>query len=146
MKLSDYCILVQIHFPRFSLLRRCPYIFYYFIFIFCLFRAALMAYESFQVGSQMRAAAAGLHHNHSNAKSELHLQPTRQRCWTLNPLSKNRDRFHVLMDTSQIRYRWATIGTPEDVYKFIYLLYNDFYFFHYSWFINLNKFIFMNLS
>ena len=92
-----------------------------------------MAYESFQVGSQMRAAAAGLHHNHSNAKSELHLQPTRQRCWTL-------------MDTSQIRYRWATIGTPEDVYKFIYLLYNDFYFFHYSWLINLNKFIFMNLS
>ena len=33
----------------------------------------------------------------------------------LNPLSKARDRTCILMDTSQIRYHWATTGTPYDL-------------------------------
>jgi len=42
------------------------------------FRATSAAYKSSQARGQIRAAAAGLHHSHSNAGSELHLQPTLQ--------------------------------------------------------------------
>ena len=40
------------------------------------FRATLAAYVSSQAGGWIGAAAAGLHYSHSNAGSELHLQPT----------------------------------------------------------------------
>ena len=33
--------------------------------------------------------------------------------WILNPLHKTRDWTCVLMDTGQIRFCWATMGTPE---------------------------------
>ena len=32
--------------------------------------------------------------------------------WILNPLSEARDQTRILMDTSQVRYHWATTGTP----------------------------------
>ena len=35
--------------------------------------------------------------------------------WILNPLSKAKDRTHLLMDTSQVRYHWTTTGTPTFV-------------------------------
>ena len=34
------------------------------------------------------------------------------KCCILNPLSEARDWTHILMDTSQVRYCWATTGTP----------------------------------
>ena len=37
-------------------------------------------------------------------------------CWICNTLSKTRDRTHVLMDTSQVHYYWATMGTPREVF------------------------------
>ena len=43
-----------------------------------LFRAAPAAYGGFQARGQIGAPAAGLHHSHSNAGSEPHLQPTSQ--------------------------------------------------------------------
>ena len=46
---------------------------YFFIFIFCLFRAAPTAYGGSQARSLIGAIAAGLHHSHSNARSEPHL-------------------------------------------------------------------------
>ena len=36
-----------------------------------------------------------------------------QQHWILNPMSKARDPTHVLMDTSQVLYHWATMGTPS---------------------------------
>ena len=30
----------------------------------------------------------------------------------LNPLSKTRERTHIPMNTGQVRYHWATVGTP----------------------------------
>ena len=33
-------------------------------------------------------------------------------CWILNPLSEAKDQIHLLMDTSQIRFPCATVGTP----------------------------------
>ena len=42
--------------------------------LFLLFRATPAAYGSSQARGQIRGAAAGLHHSHSNTSSELHLQ------------------------------------------------------------------------
>ena len=43
---------------------------------FFLFRATPAAYGGSQARGQIRAAAADLHHSHSEARSEPHLQPT----------------------------------------------------------------------
>ena len=48
--------------------------FFFLLFFFGLFRAALVVYGGFQARGWIGATAAGLHHRHSNAKSELHLQ------------------------------------------------------------------------
>ena len=60
---------------------------------FLLFRAAPVAYGGSQARGQIRAAAAGLHHSHSNMGSEPRLQPTAQpgQHGILNPLSRARD-------------------------------------------------------
>ena len=42
---------------------------------------------------------------------DLHLSSWQRRI--LNPLSKTRDWTHIFMDTSRVRYRWATKGTPH---------------------------------
>ena len=47
--------------------------FLFFVFVFCLFRAALAAYGGSQARGGVRAVAAGLCHSHRNTRSELHL-------------------------------------------------------------------------
>ena len=49
-----------------------------FFFFFVLFRTTPVANGSSQARGQIRAVAASLHHSHSNAGSEPHLQPIRQ--------------------------------------------------------------------
>ena len=49
-----------------------------FLFLFGLFRAAPAACGHSQAWGQIGAAAAGLHHSHSNARSEPHLRPSPQ--------------------------------------------------------------------
>ena len=49
---------------------------FFFFLSFCLFRAAPMAYGSSQARGLIRATAAGLRQNHSNARSEPRLRPT----------------------------------------------------------------------
>ena len=71
-----------------------------------LFRATPSAYGSSQVRGQIGAAAAGLHHSHSNAESEPHLR-------ILNPPREARDGTYVLMDTSLILNPLSHNGTPE---------------------------------
>ena len=78
-------------------------LFFIYLFIFCLFRAAPAAYGGSQARSWIGAVAPSLRHSH-NARSEPHLWST--------PLSKARDRTCIFMDASQIHYRWATTGTP----------------------------------
>ena len=53
-------------------------LFYFILFIFCLFRAAPVAYGSSQARAQIGPVAASLRHSHSNAGSELCLRPTSQ--------------------------------------------------------------------
>ena len=68
------------------------YIFIFPVFFF-FFRATPTAYESSQARGPIGAAAAGLCHSHSHARSELHLQ--RQ---ILNPLSEAKDQVLILME------------------------------------------------
>ena len=49
-----------------------------FFFFFVLFRVAPVAYGGSQARGPIGAVATGLHHSHSNAGSEPHLQPTPQ--------------------------------------------------------------------
>ena len=54
--------------------------------LFCLLRAAPMAYGGSQARGPIRAvAAAGLHHSHSHIRPEPHLQATPQLMATPNP-------------------------------------------------------------
>ena len=55
-----------------------------FVVLFLLFRATTMAYGSSQARGRIRAAAAGLHHSHSNARSEPCLWLTLQLLAALN--------------------------------------------------------------
>ena len=73
-----------------------------------------MAYGSSQ--ARGRIGATGLHHSHSNARSEPHLQSNHssQQHQILNPLSEARDQACVLMDASQVRFPWATTGPLRD--------------------------------
>ena len=87
---------------------------YYSSYYYCLFRATSTSYGGPQARGRIGAVATGLSHSPSDAGSKLPLWPTPQlrQCWILNPLSEARDQTHVLMDTSQICFRWATMGTP----------------------------------
>ena len=69
--------------------------------IFCLFRAISVACGSSQAEGWIGAIAAGLHHSS-------------WQCWILNPLSKARDRTCILVDMSQVCYRWATCELQEN--------------------------------
>ena len=90
-------------------------------FFFWSFRASPAAYGGSQARGQIGAVASNLCHSHSkagsNPLSNLHHR-SRQR-WILNPLSKARDQTCVLMDTSQIRFCWATMGTPEYLVNYL---------------------------
>ena len=63
--------------PRWELPRLILFI-YLFIYLFILCRAASGAYGGSQAKGLIRAAAAGLHHSHSNLGSQPHLRPTPQ--------------------------------------------------------------------
>ena len=58
-----------------------------YLFIFCFFRAACVAYGSSQARGLIGAAAASLCHSHSNKGSRPHLWPTSQLTATVDPES-----------------------------------------------------------
>ena len=58
---------------------------YLFICTFVFSRAAPMAYGGSQARAPIGAAAADLHHSHSNVGSKPHVQPTPQLMATLDP-------------------------------------------------------------
>ena len=62
------------------------FLFFCFLFLsFCLFRAAGAAYGGSQARGLIRVIAAGLHHSHSNAGSQLCLQHIPQLTATPDP-------------------------------------------------------------
>ena len=59
--------------------------FYFLVFFFVFSRAVPAAYGGSQARGLIRAVAAGLHHSHGNARSELYLGPTPQLMAMLDP-------------------------------------------------------------
>ena len=45
------------------------------------------------------------------------LHHSSEQCQVLNPLSEARDRTHILMDTSQVRFHCATTGVPRNTFS-----------------------------
>ena len=76
------------------------------LFFFLLFRA--------QARRPIRVTSARLCHDHSNERLShvCNLQHRSQQCQILNLLSETGNWTHILMDTSWIRFCWATTGTP----------------------------------
>ena len=75
---------VHITFPIMVFSRYMSRSFFFFFFVF-LFRAASEAYGSPQGRSQIGAAAVVLYHSHSNARTQLHLQPVLHLAAILDP-------------------------------------------------------------
>ena len=79
------------------------------------FRATPKAYGGSQARGQIGSVAAGLHT--ATATWDLscicNVHHSSGQCWILNPLSEARDWTCILMDPSQICFRWATMETPQ---------------------------------
>ena len=78
-----------------------------------------MAYGDSQARGRIGAIAGSLCHSHSNARSKPILQHhSSQQGWIPNSLSEARDQTHILIDASQIRYHWDTVGIPWKIFYF----------------------------
>ena len=85
--------------------------------LFGLFRAAPVAYGGPRLGIELDYATATATQDLS-CVCDLH-HSSRQ-CRILNPLGKVRDRTFVLLDTSRVRYCWATTETLSFIVLFLY--------------------------
>ena len=72
-------------------------------YFFVLFRAAPEAYGGSQARGQIGAAAVGLHHSHSDARSKPHLQPTPQLTARPDPLT------HCVRPGSEASFSWILV-------------------------------------
>ena len=93
---------------------RSPLFFFFFFFFFLLFRAAIKAHEVPRLGIKLEmqlpaytTAIATLDPTHI-----FNLYCSSRQHWILNPLSKARVQTCIFMDTSQVHFHWATMGTP----------------------------------
>ena len=88
---------------------------YIYLFIWS-FRAAPEAYGGSRARGPIGAAAADLHHSHSNADlshiCDLHCSSWQ--CWILNPLSKGRDQTCILRDTMSVPNLLSHSGNSSD--------------------------------
>ena len=79
--------------------------------ILLLFRATLQHREVPRLGVESELQLPG--YTTATAVRDLsHLNHSSWQCWILNSLIEVRDQTRILMDPSQIRYRWATMRTP----------------------------------
>ena len=78
------------------------------LFFFLLFRTEPAAYG----GSQDRGLIATTAITTWDPSQVWDLHHSWRQCWIPNPLDEARDQTCILMDTSQIHFRCATVGTP----------------------------------
>jgi len=93
--------------------------FFFFFFSFSLFRAPPTGYGSsiwevsrLGVKLELQLLAYPTATVTWDVSLDFDLHHSSGQCWILNPLSKATDRTWILMDTSQVCYHWATMGTP----------------------------------
>ena len=86
-----------------------------FFYFFCLFRATPAAYGGSQARGWIGAVATGLHHTEiiQDLSHVCDLHHSSWQCQIHDPLSEARTWTCILMDTSQIHFRWAMKGTPS---------------------------------
>ena len=77
-----------------------------FLFVFCLFRAATVAYGSSRAGveSELHLLAYTTATVMQDPSCVCDLRHSSGQCWILNPLSEARDRTLILIDASEFRY------------------------------------------
>ena len=77
------------------------------------------AYRISQARDRIGAATASLHHGHNNTSQIQDESATYTTAHgnmkILNLLTESRDQTDILMDTSQVHYHWATMGTPKNL-------------------------------
>ena len=81
---------------------------------FCFLGLQLRHMEVFLDKGLIGAIATDLHHSHSKLDPShvFDLPHSSWQQWIVNPLSEATDQTYILMDTSRVRYCWATAGTP----------------------------------
>ena len=89
--------------------------FFLFFFFFCLFRATLAAYGGSQARGQIRPAAAGLRHSHSDTRSEPCLWPTPQLMAMLDPQAKRLSEAGIEPTPSWILVRFVSTLPPWEL-------------------------------
>ena len=86
-----------------------------FVFVFCPFRAWLVAYGSSQATGLMRTTVVA--YTTATATQDpsciCNQHHSSRQHWILNPLSEAKDRIQVLTDASWVCYHWALMGTPR---------------------------------
>ena len=99
--------------------RQYLFILFVHLFVFCLLGAALQ-HMKFRLGvkSELQLPAYTTATAMPDLSHVCDLHHSSWQCWILNPLSGTRDRTHILMDTSWIRYCRALMGTPLFIFLF----------------------------
>ena len=94
-----------------------------FFFFFFGLRTAPAAYRGSQARGRIGAVSTGLRHSQSHTRSEPCLWPTPQLTATPDPWPTEwgQGLACALMDTRQIRFLWATTGTPASLFWLIIL-------------------------
>ena len=109
--------------------------FFFFVCVFCLFRATPAADGGSQARGQIRATAANLHHSHSNLGSEPHLRLTPPLMATPDPEPTEKGQGSTPLPSWILVVvfinHWAMTGTPR-----------MWFFFSYSVFIRLLRLLF----
>ena len=95
-----------------------PVLFFVFCFFVCLFVFKGLHLQhmeiprlGFESELQLLACSTAIATQDLNHVCDLH--HSSWQCWILSPLSEARDWTHILMETSQVYFRWATTGTPS---------------------------------
>ena len=98
--------------------------FFLFIYLFCFLGPNLWHMEVPRLGVESELLPAYAKVTATPDPSHVcNLHHSSQQCKILNPLRRAKDWTHILMDTSQVCFHWATTGIPLIVYFY-------FFFFH----------------
>ena len=87
--------------------------FFFFFFFFFVLELWHMEFLSLGIQSELKLPA---HTTASATPDPSHVcneHCSSQHHWIFNPLSEAMDQTHIFMDTSRVRYSWATTGTPS---------------------------------
>ena len=87
-----------------------PAMLLYYLFTYLFLGLHLQHMEVFGLGAESELQLPA--YTTAAAMPDPSVHPSSWQCRILNPLREARDPTHIFMDTCQIRYCWATTGTP----------------------------------